>query len=500
MTQESTWRCHSIFRGGRPKAMPTTWVLLTVSVLVPAAVGESSARELPERPNVVILMTDDQGHADLSICGSDRVETPVLDSLARQGAMFTDFYGASAVCSPSRASLLTGRSALRTGVYSWLNTEQNMHLRIEEITYARILRDAGYDTAHVGKWHLGYALYDGVGEGPMAGQGGFRLHGSTQGPNPYDHGFDYWMATGNNAHPSHRNPENFVRNGQAVGKIEGYSSHIVIDEAIHWLQEHRDPANPFLLNIWFNEPHRSGGPAAPPEYEQRHADSRLPGYYGSIEYLDKAVGKLMAKLEAMGETENTLVVFTSDHGSYLEGSNRPFTGRKTNLWEGGIRVPGIFYWPAVIEPGMVVSEPAGMVDVLPTLCDIVGVDVPSDRTIDGMSILPLLEGGSTQRGTPLYWFYSPSRPVCVIRDGDWSLVADPTLDLPTQNWFEEEFIGDIKRTELTNFRLYNLRSDPRQQHDLSERRPRRFEAMKRTMLEMHAEIVAEAFDWREFEW
>ena len=254
------------------------------------------------------------------------------------------------------------------------------------------------------------------------------------------------------------------------------------------------------LNIWFNEPHRSGGPTAPPEYEARHADTDLPGYYASIEYLDKAVGRLLAKLDDMGEAENTLVVFTSDNGSYRHSSNQPFTGRKWDLWEGGIRVPAIFHWPGVIDAGTTVTEPAGVVDMLPTICEILGVDVPGDRAIDGISIWPLLKGESIERETPLYWFLSPSRPVCAIREGDWNLVADPTIDLSTHKWFDIASIGDVKAAGLTNFRLYNLREDPAQQHDLAEQHPRRFEQMKKAMIELHKEIVAEAVDWREWEW
>ena len=474
-----------------------------------SAAGALAAARLPmrgaratnvQRPNIVILFADDLGYADLSCYGGGPTHTPVLDGLAEQGARFTDFYAGSAVCSPSRASMLTGRFALRTGVYSWIHNDHKMHLRTEEITYARILRDAGYDTAHFGKWHLGYALYDGEGEGPKAGQGDARLQGGAPGPNPADHGFDYWFATGNNAFPSHRNPENLVRNGEAVGETDGYSSHLMADEAIRWLEEERDPAKPFLLNIWFHEPHPSGGPTAPPEFEERHAELERPGYYGAIEYMDKAVGRLIEKLGELGETGNTLVVFTSDNGSYMDNSSAPFRGRKGNLWDGGIRVPAIFYWPGVIEAGQTVAEPAGVMDMLPTLCGVTGAPTPEDRVIDGVSLLPLLRGEPLERGKPLYWFYSPSRPVCVIREGDWSLTAGPTIDLPTQNLFLEAFIGDVKETGLTNFRLYNLREDPGQQHDVSGRHPDRFETMKQKMLALHREVMDEAIDWREFAW
>lgn len=453
--------------------------------------------EEAQRPNIVILLADDLGYGDLSCYGSPHIRTPVIDSLAAQGARFTDFYAGSAVCSPSRAALMTGRSALRTGVYSWIHPHQRMHLRKEEVTYANVLRTRGYTTAHMGKWHLGYSIYRGEGAGPSSGESGIRLDAARPGPSLSDHAFDYWIATGNNASPSHRNPDNLVRNGQAVGMTNGYSSQLMVDEAITWLHEHRDPQRPFLLNIWFHEPHPSGGPTAPPEFEQRHKDQARPGYYGAVEYMDVAVGRLLKKLEELGEADNTLVVFLSDNGSYMAGSNAPFRGRKASLWEGGIRVPAIFRWPGVIKPGTVVQQAAGVVDILPTLADIVGAKLPDSRTIDGVSLLPALQGKPLQREKPLYWFYSPSRPVCVVRQDDWSLVADPTLDLSRDNMFREAFIGDIKATELTNFRLYNVRTDPGQEHDLAAEHPERFEAMKQAMHDMHRDVVNEAVDWRE---
>lgn len=433
-------------------------------------------------PNVVIFLADDLGYGDLSCYGSKENKTPVLDRLASQGAKFTDFYAACAVCSPSRAALLTGRFSVRAGVYSWIATSHRMHLRVQEVTLAELLKGAGYATAHVGKWHLGYHLADGSGPGP----------------DPGDHGFDYWLATGNNASPSHHKPRNFVRNGRAVGEIDGYSCQIVVDEAIGWLERHRDASKPFYLNVWFHEPHQRV--AAPKELTDRHKGRRLPAYYGSVENMDLAVGKLLKKLDEMGAADKTLVIFTSDNGSYMQGSNGPLRDRKTKLWEGGIREPAIVRWPGRVRPGTVVGTPAGLVDLLPTVCAATGVAPPKDRTLDGASLLPLFEDKAVERSKPLYWFYSPSRPVCVIREGDWCLVADPTLELPKGNFFKEEYIGMVKETGLTNFRLYDVRKDPHQDRDVADREPERLEAMKKSMVELHREVVAEAFDWRTFEW
>jgi len=429
-------------------------------------------------PNVVLMLADDLGYGDLSCYGSQETQTPNLDKLASDGLRFTDFYAACAVCSPSRGATLTGRFSVRAGIYSWIHTSHEMHLRAEETTIAELLKAQGYSTAHIGKWHLGYDL----------------VKGSGNKPNPGNHGFDYWMATGNNARPSHRNPKNFVLNGKALGEVPGYSCQIVVDKAIDWLRNKRDKSAPFYLNVWFHEPHARV--AAPPELAERHQGTRNPEYYGCIENMDLAVGRLLKTLEDMGVVKNTLVIFTSDNGSYMAGSNGNLKGRKTQLWEGGIREPGIIRWPGHIQPGQVNQTPAGLVDLLPTICAATGAKTPTDRVLDGLSLLPLFAGKPLQRKKPLYWFYNPSRPVCVIRDGDYCLIADPEIDLPRQNMFKESFIGDIKKTDLINFRLYNLRKDPKQENDLASQQPERFAKMKQQMLDLHREVVTEAYDWR----
>lgn len=435
------------------------------------------------KPNILILLADDLGYADLSCYGSKEVHTPVLDKLASEGMRFTDFYAASAVCSPSRAALMTGRFSVRAGVYSWIHPSQRMHLHRDETSIAELLKDAGYRTAHIGKWHLGYDLEEGAGRGPA----------------PHDHGFDHWLATGNNAHPSHHNPDNFVRNGQAVGAMEGYSSQIVVDEAIEWL-DGAQGSLPFFLNVWFHEPHAPV--AAPAEFTERHKHTTLPAYYGSIENMDANIGRLLRKLDEMDVANNTLVIFMSDNGSYRgkDGSNGELKAGKTTLWEGGIRVPGIIRWPGQIKPGSTEATPSGVIDILPSVCEVTGVRLPQIRRIDGVSLVPLFDGKRLRRKKPLYWLYSPSRPMCVIRENDWCLIADPELDIPRDNLFKEEWIGLIKQTKLVNFRLFNVREDPGQHHDVAKENPRKLKAMTKKMIDLHKEVVAEAIDWRDFKW
>tara|TARA_R110000868_G_scaffold1647_4_gene13290 strand:+ start:14266 stop:15672 length:1407 start_codon:yes stop_codon:yes gene_type:complete len=437
------------------------------------------------RPNIIILFADDLGYRDLSCYGSLQTVTPVLDKMASEGIRFTDFYAGSAVCSPSRASLLTGRSSLRAGFYSWIHPTQKMHLRREEITIAELLKNNGYATAHIGKWHLSYDLVKG--SGPQ--------------PNPKDQGFDYWMATDNNAYPSHANPENFIRNGTRVGTTKGYSSQLIVDEAIRWLDNSMDRTQPFYLNLWFHEPHKPF--ASPPEIRQRHLNTSNPDYYGSIESMDQAIGKLFVKLKEINEMDNTLIIFMSDNGSLMrrQGSNGELKEGKASIWEGGIRVPGIIKWTGKVRPGTIEHTPVGVVDVLPTLCDITETELPKDRIIDGVSLLPLINGDDLTRDKPLYWFYASSRPIVSIRDGDLSLVANPELDIPQDNLFNEEWIGLVKTSRLTHFRLFNLINDPGQNFELkASDYPEDFESMKMKLIQLHGEIVNEALDWRKFEW
>jgi arylsulfatase A len=163
-------------------------------------------------------------------------------------------------------------------------------------------------------------------------------------------------------------------------------------------------------------------------------------------------------------------------------------------------VPGIIRWPGKVKAGTIEQTPAGLVDILPTLTEITGTLIPKDRTIDGTSLTPLFNNKKIARKKPLFWYYNPSRPVCVIREGDWNLIADPVIDIPKDNVFKEEWIGMIKESALTNFRLFNLKTDISQKNDVSSQHPELFEALKKKMISLHKEVVTEARDWRTFSW
>ena len=448
-------------------------LLLLLTFLTPAT---SSAGAAPKRTNFVIVLADDLGYGDLGCYGSPVIRTPHLDALTHEGLRLTDCHSGGPLCSPSRAALLTGRTPFRSGVYSWIPAKSPMHLQAQEVTVAKLLKDAGYATCHVGKWHC---------------NGKFN---SPDQPQPGDHGFDHWMSTQNNAGPSHQNPVNFVRNGQPVGKSEGFSPTLVVDEALRWLdgRQGADKEKPFFLCVWFHNPHEPVATADdfvklyPGTGEAAH-------YYGNVSQMDHEFGRLMNALDDRKLRDDTFIFFTSDNGpetlkryprgtrSY--GSPGPLRGMKLSLYEGGIRVPGLIRWPGRVRGGGASDVPVNGTDLLPTLCEIAGVKVPGDRPIDGVSLVPLLQGKPLPpRKHPLYWRFDgggrddPGPMKMALRDGDWKVLADKSL---------------------TQFELYNVREDVGEKTDRSKSEPQRLKEMSEVLKKLNAEIEAEGPKWPE---
>lgn len=504
------WLPQTIQKPQSPKAAPKT----------------SSTPRSQKQPNVVILLADDLGSKDLG-CYGGPVKTPVLDSLAERGVKFTDFHAGAATCSPSRATLLTGRAALRTGIYGVLQDQwHDMHLLEREVTIAEVLQEAGYGTAHFGKWHVG------------------MTSGKRMKPSLHDHGFDYWFGLSNGAQPSHRNPTNFMRNGERVGPMQGYSCQIVVSDAIKWLETKPEPDQPFFLNIWFNEPHSKL--AAPDEIVSIYGDLKDEGalYSATVDNTDRAIGRLVEKLEAMGELNNTLIIYSSDHGSYRSDRNGGLTGAKGSYFQGGLRSPGIFFWPDGIRGGRIENTPSGAVDLLPTICGLAGIEKPKGVPLDGADLTPLLvEDGSFERSQPLFWLSPSSGHLATIREGKYTLMGYSGYKLPSNQarkkelaqqmakmadidpslprlesrvsnttfsspeytklksefvrlrTFQEAWIPAIKAGGFSRFALYDLESDPLQKKDISKQRPKVTARLKEKMLERYRDVLADAPDW-----
>ncbi|MDB4786340.1 sulfatase-like hydrolase/transferase [Planctomycetaceae bacterium] len=415
--------------------------------------------EEPSKPNIVVFLADDMGWGDSATYGHPLIKTPNLDKLASQGVKFTQCYSACGVCSPSRSAILTGRTPYRNGVYRHLSGNHEAHLRLSEITYPKLLKTIGYETCHVGKWHLN----------------SLPQFNTSEYPQPGDHGYEYWMATHNNAEPSHKNPNNFVRNGKPVGKLTGFSAQLVAAEATRWLSEVRDKTKPFVLSVWCHEPHSPI--ATDPQFSGLYNGHENSKYMGNITQLDHALGQVMVALDEEGLTDNTLLIFTSDNGPVTNfgGTTGGLRGGKRSDHEGGIRVPGIARWPRHIKPGTVSDVPVIGTDIFATVLDITGIPLPKDRTIDGVSMLPAFDGQPVERKVPLFWrtHVSPPGDRVALRVGDWKLVGDETL---------------------TKFQLFEIQKDWKEEQDLATKMPGKTEKMKKELFAVWRGIEAEGPD------
>jgi len=398
----------------------------------------SSAGDSPSRPNVVLMYVDDLGYGDLASYGHPIIQTPNIDQLASQGLKMTAFYAPSPLCSPSRAALLTGRTPYRTGIQSWIPQNTSAYLSEKEITLATALKNTGYQTAIVGKWHL---------------NGGLDRSDQAQ---PVDHGFDHNYVLHAFPLPHQQNPTNFYANGKPIGEVKGFTAEIVVDQSVKWL-ETLDADAPFFLYMPFVEPHATihspdkfleqyaqytNGKPIPVENGQPNypegVQARGPGeYYANVTHLDNQVGRFLDHLDKTGLADNTIVLFLSDNGPVtvdwrawwevnLYGDTGGYRGRKADLYEGGIRVPGIIRYPDMIKPGTVSDQPVNGYDIFPTLLSILDIPLPVDRAIDGTDISPIFRGDDLNREQPLFWAFpaAENAPNYVVQRGKWKLLAN----------------------------------------------------------------------------
>ena len=448
------------------------------------------------KPNFLQILTDDQGWGDLQSYGHVFLKTPNIGKLAEEGIKFTHCYSSAAVCSPSRSSILTGRTPYRNGVFRWIPADHYCYLKSDEVTLPQLLRNGGYQTAHFGKWHLSNFTEERTGGARKFNTFGFGT--DPKQPKMEDYGYDYWFATGNVARPSHKDPLNFFLNGKAMGLMPGYSAQIVAGQLVKWLREHRSEDQPFFITLWFHEPH--GPIESDPQWIARYENVRDPSfqqYLANVTQIDEAVGEIVRELKNAGIYDDTVIWYTSDngpegpheYGSFnneneigrprYRGSTGGLRGRKRHTHEGGIRVPGIISWPAEfarngLKPGRVSAEPIIGSDIFPTLLEIAGIDLPADRKLDGVSILPLLKNSDFHRERPLYW-RNNSKPFRIaLRDGDWKIVAN---------------------SERTVFELFNLATDPRETSDQSAHERELFQRMKKQLVDYDKEVLREGPDW-----
>ena len=451
-------------------------------------------------PNIIFILLDDFGWKDLSCYGSDFYETPNLDRLANQSMRFTDAYASCPVCSPTRASILSGKYPARLGLTNYIGRNNPGHrdraclvdapyipyLPREEKSLATTLRENGYDTWHIGKWHLGEESYW-----------------------PEQHGFDVNIAGCDYGSPpgGYFSPWNIpnLENGE-----DGeYLTDRLTDEAVSLVQNKDD--KPFFMNLWYYTVHTpiQGKKELVEKYERKaralgldnvktfeegevhpKSDSvktrvrrRLvqsdPEYAAMIECMDTNVGRLIQTLEEKGELDNTIIIFTSDNGGLAttEGSptcNAPLSEGKGWMYEGGTREPLLIRWPGVTEPNSFCNVPVTSTDFYPTILDMIGAEQQAEQHCDGVSIVPLLKGGKELEREGIYWHYphygnQGGTPGSSVRMGDWKLI---------------EFYEDGR------LELYNLRNDISETKNLAGVRPEITREMHRRLKEWREEMEA----------
>lgn len=392
--------------------MKQSSILFLCLMLFGGLVDAQDAKPENSRPNIILIMTDDQGWGDAAYNGHPYLQTPHLDQMVREGVEFTRFYAASAVCSPTRASVMTGRHPERFGIC----TANCGHLKPEEISLAEMVRERGYTTGHFGKWHLGTLTRDTL----DANRGGKAKFAGDYAP-PWDNGFDVafvteskvptWdpmvtppasaMDTGKRQPGTHFGTYYWTGPGAIeTNNLDGDDSRIIMDRVIPFIDGAVAADRPFLSVIWFHSPHLPvlTGENYRALYEGLSEDQQE--FYGCITAMDEQIGRLRAHLAELGVADNTLLFFTSDNGPEGKapdqrhaGQTYGLQGRKRSLHEGGIRVPGLMVWPERIAGGQVVNVPAYTSDYFPTIAHLLQVDLDRyDRPFDGRNILPLVEG------------------------------------------------------------------------------------------------------------
>lgn len=473
--------------------LTTLLTLLLLPVIAPAA-------DSADRPNILFFLVDDLGWADTGAWGSQFYETPNIDALAASGMKFTSAYAACPVCSPTRASILTGRHPVRVGITDWIkgrptsrvknprfqHVYDDDQLALEEVTLAEVLREHRYQSCFLGKWHLG-------GDGFL----------------PTDQGFDINIGGFHVGSP----PGGYYapwKNPYLKSKRKGeYLTERLTDESIAFLQQ-RQPDQPFFLYLSYYNVHtpiqpdvrtvdhfRDKAKELPPapdaitEHRGRtRAQQDNAEYASMIAAVDQSVGRILQTLQDLKLDDSTIVCFFSDNGGLSTLArpgptcNLPLRAGKGWLYEGGIREPMIIRAPQVTQPGQVSDEPVCSTDFFPTLLDLVGLPLQPELHADGMSLRPLLSGGELSRSQPLYWHYphyhgSTWTPGAAIRDGRWKL---------------------IELYEFDAVELYDLDNDIGEQHDLSKVHPERTAAMRRQLREwqqaLHADMPQPNPDWK----
>ena len=425
------------------------------------------AKEIKLKPNFLFILADDMGWSQLGCYGSNYYETPNIDRLASQGMRLTDAYAACPVCSPTRASILTGRYPARLhltdfiagGSFPYEKLKQpkwQKYLPLEEITIAEVLKTAGYITASFGKWHLSIA----------------KKPPQSERYNPDKQGFDESIIT-------------YKPRGNQDPEKDAHNVEMITEKSLEFLQENKD--RPFFLYVSHNTIHSPvmGKKKLIDKYRSKPGSDlpqNNPVLGAMIEDLDNSVGRLLKKLDELKITDKTVVIFFSDNGGLERAAKQtPLRSGKANLYEGGIREALIVRWPGVTKSGSICSEPVISVDFFPTFIDILGLQDKAKNPIDGVSLVPLLKRSGSLKRKAIYWHYphyhsSSIGPGGAVRSGDYKLIE----------WYDETICGLGNR-----FELYNLKKDIGEQNNLAKKLPEKTEDLSRMLAHWRRKVNAQ---------
>lgn len=439
-------------------------IIILGGILICGLLAASAfSQDLQNKPNVLIIFTDDQGSLDMNCYGSEDLVTPHMDALAASGVRFTQFYAAAPVCSPSRAGLLTGKTPLRAGLPGNVpipEKQEGAGLPTEQVTIAEMLKSAGYKTAHVGKWHLGH-----VEEKQPNAQGFDYSFGHLVGCiDNYSH-FFYWSGP---------NKHDLWRNGKEVYHQGEYFPDLTVKEVNQFMEENQK--DPFFIYWAINVPHYpyQGHEKWLEKYKNLPTPRRE--YAAFLSTMDEKIGEVINKLEELGLRENTLVIFQSDHGHSREerafyggGNAGPYRGAKFSMFEGGLRVPAIISMPGRLPEGEVRDQMATGMDWMPTIAELCDVELPDTR-LDGKSLAAVIQQDAPTPHEVVHWQTGEAldeNSSWAVRAGDWKLLGNPS-DPNRENL-----------TEADTLFLVNLSEDIAEMKNVASHHPEKVEKLKK---------------------
>ncbi|SMD45772.1 Arylsulfatase A [Aquiflexum balticum DSM 16537] len=432
-------------------------ILLFFTCLLISSEGVTQSESSKPKPNILLIFTDDQGYHDVSYYGTKDIQTPHIDALRNEGMRMDYFYANSPVCAPSRASLMSGRYPDHVGVPGLIrSTPENSwgYLDPRTVLMPAMLKTAGYHTAHIGKWNLGF-----------------------ESPNlPNEHGFDHfhgWLEDMMEDYWIHRrHGRNYMRLNKEIIDPEGHATDLFSQWSVDYIKEMGKSDDPFFLYLAYNAPHF---PVQPPEEWLVKVKNREPdisdkraALVAFIEHLDDGIGKVVKALKESGQYENTLIIFTGDNGGHLPdlANNGPLRDGKQSMYEGGLRVPTVISWPGKIKPGTISDQVNLSMDIFPTLAEVAGVDL--NHEVNGRSFLPTLMGQTMEEiGRPLYFVRREGgtryggKAYHALRLGDWKL---------------------LQNSPYQPMELYNLKEDPREENNIIDQNQKIYQKLNNLLM------------------